>query len=61
MTRGNQRETDRQRAAKRAGKPTAKDKDGLSALQRKERDAQALQEKLAKKAQSENKAKDNAK
>ena len=39
MTRGNQRDTDRARAAKRAGatKPTAKDKDGLTALQRKER------------------------
>ncbi|KAL3151988.1 hypothetical protein ABBQ32_001109 [Trebouxia sp. C0010 RCD-2024] len=54
MTRGNQRETDRARAAKRAGgKVTAKDKDGLTALQRKERDAQALQEKLAKKAQQD--------
>ncbi|KAL3142833.1 hypothetical protein ABBQ38_003126 [Trebouxia sp. C0009 RCD-2024] len=78
MTRGNQRETDRARAAKRAGgKTTAKDKDGLTALQRKEsafqtleglgqqltydqlikqlarRDAQALQEKLAKKAQQD--------
>lgn len=39
MTRGNQREIDRQRAAKRAAKSgaTAKDKDGLTALQRKER------------------------
>lgn len=43
---------DRARAQKRkdaAGKP-AKDKDGLSAQQRKERDAKALQEKAAKKA-----------
>eukprot|EP00195_Chlamydomonas_chlamydogama_P011287 CAMPEP_0202899232 /NCGR_PEP_ID=MMETSP1392-20130828/7519_1 /ASSEMBLY_ACC=CAM_ASM_000868 /TAXON_ID=225041 /ORGANISM="Chlamydomonas chlamydogama, Strain SAG 11-48b" /LENGTH=60 /DNA_ID=CAMNT_0049585355 /DNA_START=137 /DNA_END=319 /DNA_ORIENTATION=+ len=59
MTRGNQRDTDRARAAKRAekaGKPTAKDKDGLSALQRRERDAAALAEKIAKK-----KAEDNGK
>lgn len=58
MTRGNQRETDRERAAKRGGKQTAKEKDGLSALQRKERDAQALQEKLAKKAAAQTKPKD---
>jgi hypothetical protein len=53
MSRGNQRDTDRARALKRqekAGKATAKDKDGLTASQRKERDAKALQEKLAKKA-----------
>jgi hypothetical protein len=51
MSRGNQRDTDRARAAKRAEKKkTDKDKDGLTALQRKERDAKALQEKLAKKA-----------
>lgn len=53
MTRGNQRDTDRARAAARAAKSggvTAKDKDGLTALQRKERDAKALQEKMAKKA-----------
>ena len=37
MTRGNQRETDRARAAKRKGPGTAKDRDGLTALQRKER------------------------
>lgn len=42
MTRGNQRETDRERAAKRGGKQTAKDKDGLSALQRKERYSNGL-------------------
>jgi hypothetical protein len=45
-------QTDRARAAKRAaekGKP-AKEKDGLTAAQRKERDAKALQEKQAKKA-----------
>lgn len=52
MTRGNQRDTDRARAAKRAekaGKLTAKDKDGLTKAQRLERDAKALQEKIAKK------------
>jgi len=52
MTRGNQRETDRARAAARAAKTgvSAKDKDGLTAAQRKERDAKALQEKAARKA-----------
>jgi len=58
MSRGNQRDTDRARAAKRAdkaGKATAKDKDGLTASQRRERDAKALQEKLAKKQGSESK------
>ncbi|KAK9806724.1 hypothetical protein WJX72_000665 [[Myrmecia] bisecta] len=56
MTRGNQREIDRARAAKRKdanSKVTAKDKDGLSAAARRERDAKALQEKLAKKAGQE--------
>ncbi len=55
MSRGNQRDVDRARAQKRAektGKP-AKEKDGLSASQRKERDAKALQEKLAKKQAQE--------
>ncbi|KAF8064641.1 hypothetical protein HT031_003442 [Scenedesmus sp. PABB004] len=54
MSRGNQRDTDRARAAKRAGaKGTpAKEKDGLTAAQRKERDAKALQEKLAAKQAS---------
>jgi hypothetical protein len=39
MTRGNQREIDRQRAAKRKDKAgvTQKDKDGLTAAQRRER------------------------
>lgn len=38
MTRGNQRETDRLRAAKRnAAAVPAKEKDGLTAAQRKER------------------------
>jgi hypothetical protein len=53
MSRGNQREIDRKRAqqrAEKAGKKTDKDKDGLTAAQRRERDAKALQEKMAKKA-----------
>ncbi|KNA19534.1 hypothetical protein SOVF_060910 [Spinacia oleracea] len=51
MTRGNQRETDRQRAAARNGKKLGKVKDdGLTPEQRRERDAKALQEKAAKKA-----------
>ena len=40
MTRGNQRDVDRTRAKKRAdknGKQTAKEKDGLTAQQRRER------------------------
>jgi hypothetical protein len=37
------------------GKPSASDLDGLTATQRRERDAKALQEKLAKKAQAEGK------
>lgn len=51
MSRGNQRDVDRARAQKRAGDKgvPAKEKDGLTAAQRKERDAKALQEKLAKK------------
>ena len=55
MSRGNQRDTDRARAAKRGAEKGKKDKDkdGLTALQRKERDAKALQEKLAKKAMAE--------
>ncbi|KAG0578950.1 hypothetical protein M758_4G056400 [Ceratodon purpureus] len=52
MTRGNQREKDRERAAARA-KAGAKGKDdGLTPEQRRERDAKALQEKLAKKAEN---------
>ncbi|KAL2633647.1 hypothetical protein R1flu_005126 [Riccia fluitans] len=49
MTRGNQREKDRERAAARATKAKGRD-DGLTADQRRERDAKALQEKNAKKA-----------
>jgi hypothetical protein len=52
MTRGNQRDTDRARAAKRAeahGK-TAKEKDGLSKEARMLRDAEALKAKQAAKA-----------
>ncbi|XP_074306930.1 uncharacterized protein LOC141642136 [Silene latifolia] len=50
MTRGNQREKDRERAAARTGKKGAKKEDGLTHEQRRERDAKALQEKTAKKA-----------
>lgn len=49
MTRGNQREKDRERAAAR-GKGSKDKSDGLTPEQRRERDAKALQEKLAKKA-----------
>jgi hypothetical protein len=37
MSRGNKREVDRARAAARAGKPKASEKDGLTAQQRRER------------------------
>lgn len=52
MSRGNQRDIDRQRAQKRkeSAGVKAKDKDGLTAAQRRERDAKALQEKAARKA-----------
>ncbi|XP_019092128.1 PREDICTED: small EDRK-rich factor 2-like [Camelina sativa] len=50
MTRGSQRERDRERAlARTGGKGKTKD-DGLTPEQRRERDAKALQEKAAKKA-----------
>ncbi|XP_052207910.1 uncharacterized protein LOC127811780 [Diospyros lotus] len=50
MTRGNQRERDRERSqARTGGKGKTKD-DGLTPEQRRERDAKALQEKTAKKA-----------
>ncbi|KAG9129673.1 hypothetical protein Leryth_017750 [Lithospermum erythrorhizon] len=49
MTRGNQREKDRERAQQRNGGKNKKD-DGLTPEQRRERDAKALQEKTAKKA-----------
>ena len=49
MTRGNQRERDRERAAAR--KPNSKNGgDGLTPEQRRERDKKALEEKAAKKA-----------
>lgn len=48
MTRGNQRERDRERAAARA-KQTKQRDDGLTPDQRRERDAKALQEKTARK------------
>ena len=50
MTRGNQREKDRERAQARTGKANQAKKDELTPEQRRERDAKALQEKLAKKA-----------
>ncbi|KAL9367304.1 hypothetical protein Peur_038503 [Populus x canadensis] len=51
MTRGNQREKDRERAQARGGNKVNKGKDdGLTPEQRRERDAKALQEKAAKKA-----------
>ncbi|CAD5166949.1 uncharacterized protein LOC103997176 [Musa acuminata AAA Group] len=49
MTRGSQRETDRQRAQARKGQVKQRE-DGLTPEQRRERDAKALQEKAAKKA-----------
>jgi len=52
MTRGNQREKDRERAAARGKGAKGKD-DGLTPEQRRERDAKALQAKLAKKADKE--------
>ncbi|CAI0436582.1 unnamed protein product [Linum tenue] len=50
MTRGNQREKDRERAQSRGGKGAKGKDDGLTPEQRRERDAKALQEKTAKKA-----------
>ncbi|XP_058736907.1 uncharacterized protein LOC131609248 [Vicia villosa] len=52
MTRGNQREKDRERAQSRVGGSKGKPVkgDGLTPEQRRERDAKALQEKTAKKA-----------
>ncbi len=50
MSRGNQRDIDRARAAKRNEKGVKlKDKDGLTPEQRHERDAKALAEKIDKK------------
>nr|XP_027116797.1 small EDRK-rich factor 2-like [Coffea arabica] len=50
MTRGNQREKDRERAQARTGGKGKNKDDGLTPEQRRERDAKALQEKAAKKA-----------
>ncbi|XP_065862812.1 uncharacterized protein [Euphorbia lathyris] len=49
MTRGNQREKDRERAQARTKGSKTKE-DGLTPEQRRERDGKALQEKAAKKA-----------
>ena len=54
MSRGNQRDRDRERAqARSGGKPKQSKTDGLTPEQRRERDAKALQEKLARKAAKE--------
>ena len=51
MTRGAQRDRERERAQKKAGqKATAGNKEGLSAVQRKERDAQIMRDKQKAKA-----------
>ncbi|KAG7632379.1 protein family SERF N-terminal protein, partial [Arabidopsis suecica] len=50
MTRGSQRERDRERALARTGGKGKNKDDGLTPEQRRERDAKALQEKTAKKA-----------
>ena len=51
MTRGNQREIDRQRAQNRAAKYAGSGRDdGLTPQQRNERDAKAMAEKKAQKA-----------
>ncbi|KAI4374402.1 hypothetical protein MLD38_012403 [Melastoma candidum] len=51
MSRGNQRDRDRERAQARAGnKPKQPRDDGLTPEQRRERDGKALQEKAARKA-----------
>ncbi|CBI17306.3 unnamed protein product, partial [Vitis vinifera] len=51
ISRGNQRDRDRERAASRNPSKGSKGKDdGLTPEQRRERDAKALQEKAAKKA-----------
>ncbi|KAL4364140.1 hypothetical protein GQ457_04G026400 [Hibiscus cannabinus] len=50
MTRGNQREKDRERAQARSGNKGKTKDDGLTPEQRRERDGKALQEKAAKKA-----------
>eukprot|EP00039_Didymoeca_costata_P019289 m.336946 g.336946 ORF g.336946 m.336946 type:complete len:60 (+) comp18000_c0_seq1:116-295(+) len=53
MARGNQRELARKKnAAKQAEKEKGRKDDGLTAAQRKERDAKALQEKAKKKAEA---------
>lgn len=49
MARGNQRERDRERAQARKQQVKGRD-DGLTPEQRREKDAKALQEKIAKKA-----------
>lgn len=61
MTRGNQREIDRQRAANRAAKYAPKEKREGNVQSRNENDAKALAEKIArKKAEAEAKAAEDA-
>ncbi|KAK4778231.1 hypothetical protein SAY87_018418 [Trapa incisa] len=51
ISRGNQRDRDRERAQAKSSKKGSQNKDdGLTPEQRRERDAKALQEKAAKKA-----------
>eukprot|EP00898_Chlorokybus_atmophyticus_P008795 jgi/Chlat1/8917/Chrsp92S08216 len=52
MSRGNKREVDRARAQARKADAAKGNADGLTPLERRERDAKALQEKAAKKAAS---------
>ncbi|XP_020576274.1 uncharacterized protein LOC110021906 [Phalaenopsis equestris] len=49
MTRGNQRDRDRERSQARKA-PTKLKEDGLTPEQRRERDKKALEEKISKKA-----------
>jgi len=47
MTRGNQRDKDRQRSQQRQSNQHRGNQEGLSATQRRERDAQIMRDKLA--------------
>ncbi|KAF4318183.1 hypothetical protein BBO99_00007427 [Phytophthora kernoviae] len=59
MTRGNQRDTDRARAQARQAKNT-KSAGGGNHLAKREADAKALQEKIARKAAQKSEGGDNA-
>jgi len=54
MTRGNQREKARQRSQQRQASQTHGNQEGLSATQRRERDAQIMRDKLAVSSQTTN-------